>query len=211
MKQITIILFTFLLAMPGGLLTRASEQVDCTKGDDLTISYSITIRSKRSNTGIAETYNGGVETFFTDSRQARLRLVSLMRVQSIFFSGGKKITLIKESGKIKHKTTLTQDQWNTYNKKYEGATCKMTEDTAQVLHHLCKQAVITLKDGRKITAWYTTAIQKPLLARLEPAFSGIPGLVLKYEYTYRKKTISYTATAISQTPISPEVFVIPGE
>jgi hypothetical protein len=181
---------------------------------DLTISYSIGISSaKGGDMGIGETYNGGVETLFAGARQMRLRLVSLMRIQSIFMSTEKdmsrKYTIVKESGKNKYVTSLSEEEWGRYNKKYDGAVCKLTGDTTQLLNYTCKKAIITLKDGRTITAWYTTGIQAPAFSRLEPAFSGIPGLVLKYEYTHRRKTISYTATSITHHPISPEVFTVP--
>jgi len=163
--------------------------------------------------GIAETYNGGVETLFAGSGQARIRLVSLMRIQSIFMSSSgdqsKRFTIVKESGKDKYVTRLTEEEWKQYNKKYDGAVCKLTEDTSEVLHFRCKKAVVTLKNGSVITAWYTADIQAPAFSRLSPAFSGIPGLVLKYEYTYKRKTITYTATSISRAPISRDVFKTP--
>jgi GLPGLI family protein len=181
--------------------------------NDLTISYSIAITSKKANTGIAETYNGGMATVFATKAQARLRLVSLMRIQSIFISMNKgkvqQVTLVKESGNGKHKTSLTPEEWRAYNKKYDGAICKLTPDTAMILKRLCKKAIISLKDGRQLTAYYTTTIQNPVYSSLEPAFAAIPGLVLKYEYTYKKKTITYTATAISQNPISADIFATP--
>jgi len=185
-----------------------------TAASDLTVSYSIGVTSKKGgDMGLGETYNGGVETLFAGNKDARLRLVSLMRVQSIFLSTGddqvRKFAIVKESGKDKYITHLTEKEWKQYNKKYDGVACKLTEDTAHILRHVCKKAIITLKDGKVITAWYTEAIQSPVFSSLEPAFSGVPGLVLKYEYAYRKKTISYTATAISRNPISPDVFTVP--
>jgi len=203
-----ITLFILLAFPPDALQAGASSS-------DLTISWSIQVSSKKGgDMELAETYNGGVETLFAGDGQARIRLVSLMRIQSIFMSATdngqkRKFTIIKESGKDKHVTTLTEDGWKQYNKKYEGAVCKLTEDTAGVLNFRCKKAVVTLKDGKVITAWYTTAIRTPALSDLEPAFTGIPGLVLKYEYTYKKKTITYTATSISHAPISEDVFKTP--
>ena len=180
---------------------------------DLTIPYSITITSRRSGTGIAETYNGGIETLFAGAHVARLRLVSLMRIQSVFITTEngllKSVTIIKESGNIKHRSALTPAQWMQYNKKYAGSTCQFTQDTAMVLNHVCKKAVISLRDGRQLTAYYTPAIQRTVFAFLEPAFTQIPGLVLKYAYTYKKKTITYTATAISNNPISADILAIP--
>src|SRR5882757_4093413 len=125
---------------------------------DLTVSYSIGVRGKKgSNMGIGETYNGGVETLFAGSGRMRIRLVSLMRIQSVFMSGdndqSRKFTIVKESGKNKYVTSLSEKEWKTYNKKYDGAVCKLTEDTAQVLRFVCKKAIITLKDGKTITAW----------------------------------------------------------
>lgn len=182
---------------------------------DITIPYSITITSRRSGTGIAETYNGGIETLFAGAHMARLRLVSLMRIQSVFVVMDKEllknVTVIKESGNIKHRSIFTPIQWMQYNKKYAGATCQFTRDTAIVLNHVCKKAIISLKDGRQLTAYYTPAIQRPTFSYLEPAFSQIPGLVLKYAYTYRKKTITFTATAISNNPISADILTAPAD
>jgi GLPGLI family protein len=86
----------------------------------------------------------------------------------------------------------------------------LTNDTVHILNYSCKKAILTLKSGKTITAWYTPAIQKPVLAGAEPAFSCIPGLVLKYEYGSKKKTIIYTATSVSHNSIDPDVFAIPG-
>ncbi len=181
---------------------------------DLTISYSISLRLKKDNAGVGEIYNGGIQTIFAGKYEARLRLASLMRIESVFavFDNGglKNITLIKESGSNKKRTVLSPGQWNQYNSKYNGATCHFSEDTMLILKHICKKAVIILKDGRQMTAWYYPDSPKSSLSYLLPAFSGIPGIVLKYEYTYKKKTLIYTATSISHEPISADVFTSPG-
>ncbi|MBN9386098.1 MAG: hypothetical protein J0H74_35400 [Chitinophagaceae bacterium] len=204
----SIIILSILLAFPQDALKAGGAS------SDLTVSWSIAVTSKKGgDMGLAETYNGGVETLFTAGGQARIRLVSLMRIQSIFMSTGddeaKRFTIVKESGKDKYVSRLTEDEWKTYNKKYDGSVCKLTEDTSEVLNFKCKKAIVSLKNGKIITAWYTTAIQAPAFSFLEPAFSGVPGLVLKYEYTYKKKTIAYTATSISHAPIEKNVFKAP--
>ena len=182
---------------------------------DLTSPYSISITSKKSGASIAETYNGGIETLFAGAHAARLRLVSLMRIQSVFITTEngllKSVTIIKDSGNIKHRSALTPTQWMQYNKKYAGSTCRFTQDTAIVLNHVCKKAIISLRDGRQLTAYYTPAIQRSVFSFLEPAFAQIPGLVLKYTYTYKKKTITYTATSISNSPISADILAIPAD
>ncbi|HEX9512947.1 MAG TPA: hypothetical protein VF939_20800 [Puia sp.] len=181
---------------------------------DITVSYSIKLKSKKRNTGIGETYNGGVKTIFAGDQQVRLRLVSLMRMQSIFIlpehNPSQKVLLLKESGKNKYKCYLTAADWKLYNQKYEGVVCHLTGDTARILNYTCKKAILTLKSGKNITVYYTPAIQKPVLSDAEPLFSSIPGLVMKYEYTYKKGTITYTATIVNRNAIDPEVFAIPG-
>jgi GLPGLI family protein len=181
---------------------------------ELTISYSILLKSKRSS-GIGETYNGGVKTLFMNDQQIRLRLVSLMRMQSIYIlqnnTPGQRIVILKESGKNRYKMYLTDKEWQLYNQKYAGITCQPTGDSAIVLNYPCRKAILTLKNGEKITAWYTPAIQQASFARAEPAFSGVPGLVLQYEYKYRKGTITYTATSIDKGPIDLAVFAVPGK
>jgi len=176
---------------------------------DLTVSYALTILTKRSNTGIGETYSGGIETIFLQRNNERLRLASLMRIQSIVLSGDSgHIILLNESTNKKTKRILTSRQWSANNLQYAGATYDLTPDTTTILGYTCKKALISLNNGRQIIAWYTPAIKKPVLA-LEPAFSGVPGLVLRYEYTCRKKTLRYTATSVSRQPIDPSVFAFP--
>src|SRR6187402_496072 len=147
-----IIIF-FLLLLPQYSLTAGMVS------SDLTVSWSIIVSSKKGgDLGMAETYNGGVETLFSAGGQTRLRLVALMRIQSVFMSGSngpsKKFTIVKESGKSRNITHMSESEWKEYNKKYEGAVCRLTEDTATVLRLACRKAVITLKEGKVINAWY---------------------------------------------------------
>jgi GLPGLI family protein len=82
-------------------------------------------------------------------------------------------------------------------------------DSLDILGYRCKNALINLRDGRRITAWYTPDIHQPAQARIEPVFAGIPGLVLQYEYTCRRRTVRYTATSLSRRPIDASVFAVP--
>ncbi|MBS1564329.1 MAG: hypothetical protein JST39_08055 [Bacteroidetes bacterium] len=183
-------------------------------GHDLTVSYSITLKSKKKDTGIGESYNGGVKTVFVSDGQVRLRLVSLMRMQSIFVlpaaAPEHRVAIVKESGRDSYKYFLTPGDWKQYNSRYEGLSCRFMDDTLHLLGYMCRKAVITLKTKETVTAWYTSAVSEPALGNVEPLFSSLPGLVLKYEYTYRKGTIVCTATSINRQPIEAAVFAVPG-
>ncbi len=180
---------------------------------DLTLSYSIEIHAGKRSGGKAETYNGGSKTLFISDRGIRLRLVSLMRTQSLFILPGadsnRKAALIKESGKAKYKYYLSAKNWEQFNRKYQGAACSLTGETAVILDYPCHKAVIELKKGNPITVYYTTALRNGGLSLAEPVFSCIPGLVMKYEYSYKKRTITYTVTRIDHGPINAGVFSVP--
>ncbi len=185
---------------------------DKSYSEDLTVSYSISLNSKKSNTGIGETYNGGVKTVYIKNRQSRIRLVSLMWIQDIFLfpdTSRQRAVIVKESGKDKYRVPLSAAEWKQYNEKYSGVTCQFLDDTATILDQVCRKAIINLKDHKSVTVYYCARFRKPELSEIEPLFACIPGLVLKYEYKYRKGTIVYTATAIDHDPIDPAVFVVP--
>ena len=178
----------------------------------LTIVYDISIKTNSHKAGIEETYNGGIKTLFIDNDEARIRLVSLMRVQSIFFSPSMKlnhtVSVVKESGKKRYKYYLTDKEWNEYNNKYAEDSCALTNDSSVILNYPCRKAIVTLKDGKSFSVYYTNQL-KPIDPKIEPAFSCVPGLVLQYEYEYKKGVIDYTASKINQNPIDARIFKIP--
>ncbi|UAY52749.1 hypothetical protein [Ferruginibacter albus] len=187
-----------------------AKKTDCNKL--LTLVYDINIKSKNKKAGIEETYNGGIKTVFISNDQARIRLVSLMRIQSIFFtakdSSNSEVIIVKESGKKKYKYELSASEWNLYNIKYKGDSCVYSSDSLMILNHLCRKAIINLKDGRTITAYYTKEL-KPICEEIEPAFADISGVVLQYSYEYEGGSITYTASKISENPISEEILIAP--
>lgn len=191
--------------------------IDNKKEEDLTVTYSMELaKARKKSIGIGEAYNGGTKTLFVSNGLVRLRLVSLMRMQSIFIlppgNTERTAVIVKESGKNKHKIYLSANQWKQYNAKYDQAECRFVDDdTVVIAGYRCNKAVITLADGRTITAFYTRSIQRPELATVEPAFACIPGLVLKYIYEYKKGKITCTATAISRKQIDQDILKIPSK
>jgi hypothetical protein len=215
------LLITLLLSALFSLnINAASAQIKLSPAADLRpplrefiISYAIVIKGKKID-GIAESYNGGVKTAFVQNDKVRLRMVSLMRTQSIFFTNKKSITskvatVVKESGKDKAKFYLSDKEWKIYNQKYDSNTCTFSNDTLRILERLCTKAIITTKKGATLTVYYYPGAQNKALAAAEPVFSCIPGLVLKYIYTVGDKSIEYIATSVSRKPIAASVFNIP--
>jgi GLPGLI family protein len=181
--------------------------------NNLTVSYSISVQSPKGNPGIGETYNGSIKTIFISGDKVRVRLVSLMRMQSIFIfpkiRSDYAAIITKESGKDKYKYYLSPAQWKQYNNKYDSVTCKLSAESAVILNYPCHKAIISLKDGTKITLYYTDKIKRKEFALAEPIFSCVPGLVLQYEYQYKKGKIIYTAMSVNENDIDPTVFKVP--
>lgn len=186
---------------------------DTTGESDLTVSYSLTIKSVQKE-GHAETYNGGLKTLFISKGRIRNRLVSLMRMQSVFYfqETGKRertIAIVKESGKDKYKTYLSLKEWQQYNRKYDSSTCILSNDSILILGYQCKKATLILSEGQKIVVFYTELIRNSMIEIAEPAFAGIPGLVLQYTYENERAVLTYTAVSISDVAIAPAVFQVP--
>ncbi|MEQ1553986.1 MAG: hypothetical protein ABL929_07405, partial [Ferruginibacter sp.] len=183
---------------------------------EFVISYAISITGEKTD-GIAQTYNGGLKTVFIKNDLVRLRLVSLMRVQSIYFNNKiglktKVATVTKESGKEKAKMYLNSKEWKIYNKKNDSSRCDIfIEDTTRILNILCTKAIITLKDSTILTVYYLPNFNSKNLKAAEPLFNKIPGIPLKYTYTINNKTIEYTAVNFKSAPILQKVFSIPGK
>ncbi len=183
---------------------------------EFVISYAIVIKGDKGD-GIAQTYNGGLKTAFVKNDLVRLRLVSLMRVQSIYFNNKKGLTtkvasVVKESGKEKALMILNAKEWKKYNKKNDSIRCEIfKDDTLRILDHLCNKAILTLKDSSKLTVYYLPDSKNKTLAAAEPLFASVPGLVMKYIFEKDAKSIEYTATTLKFAPIAATVFVKPSK
>ncbi len=173
---------------------------------NLTVLYDISIHSKKKNTGIEETYNGGIKTIMVKNDKARVRLVSLMRIQSHYFfkhdTALSKVLITKESGKKKYKYQLTATEWESYNEKYGNITCTLLEDTKLIAGYSCKKAIIALPGlDKEVTVYYTPEL-KALDKYIEPLFAKIPGMVLQYVTEKGDGTVSFTASKISFEPVA---------
>lgn len=180
--------------------------------EDMVISYNIVIEPGTKKTTIAETYNGGSKTVFISKNKTRIRLVSLMRIESLYFlpstDSTTRIFQVKESGGKANPRQLSQSSWEKLNYKYDSAYyTPVDSEGKKILGFNCKKAIIYLKDGRTITAYYTEAI-KPLHSMCEPALASLPGLALEYTYAYKSGSSTYTAVSITQEAINPEIFLL---
>lgn len=178
---------------------------------EYSITYTLTIDAKNKRS-IAETYNGGAKTLYIKGNKAKLVFASLMRIQYIYFTAvtlpAKKVAVItKESGKPKYYMALDAKEWKEYNKKYDSAICRFTNDSLQILNYWCKKAFLILPDQNELIIYYYPARPNKTARAAEPMFRCIPGIVMQYEFhKNNKQKIVYSATDISFLPIDDNIF-----
>ena len=184
---------------------------------EFTISYDVLVKARNID-GLAETYNGGIQTIFVKNDLVRIRLVSLMRTQSIFFFGSAKpnkpvAAVLKESGKDRTKMMLDEKEWQNFNKADSNIICDTSfSENLTILNLLCKKATIKQKkDKGYLEIYYVPGTRSAVLSRAIPLFSCIPGLVLKYTYTLGSKVIEYTASAYNENKMDPAIFILPSQ
>jgi hypothetical protein len=69
-------------------------------------------------------------------------------------------------------------------------------------------ASILQKDGTEYRIFYTTNIA-PSVREFDYVFKDIPGFVLEYEVKQANRSVKYTATRISFSPVAASRFDIP--
>jgi hypothetical protein len=181
---------------------------------EFVISYAISVEGAKKK-ALQQTYNGGLKTIFVKNNLVRVRLVSLMRMQSLYFNNEKwvksnKASLVQESGKRKTILSLNTKEWKQYNSRNDSAHCDIyAEDTITILNKLCNKAILTFKDSTKLIVYYLPGAKSNTLVAAEPIFSTIPGLVMKYIYEVKNKSVTYTAVDLRFEKISNTVFLTP--
>lgn len=207
MYRFLIIIFSlFIFSENAHAQSNESALADSIAHHDFSISYDINIVGRKKKT-IAETYNGAVKTIYVKNNTVKLRFVSLMRTQNIYYKYNTTDTLkvavvTKESGKQRYKFNLSKTTWRLYNFKYDSVQTILNDDSLVILNHICKKATLTLKDRQTLTVYYLPEIKNEALMAAEPMFTSLPGIVLQYEYHDGKKSITYTATEISFLPLT---------
>lgn len=208
LQRLIISCFVSIAAVAANAQMHAISLPDSGAIQQLTVSYTLTMTTNKKN-GHAESYNGSIKTIFISNNKIRSRLVALMRIQSVFYFKPDSVVSVKETGKERIRNTFTASQWHQLNNKYTGNKVELLNDSIDILNYKCKKALITLNDGRQLTAYYTPLISNNSYKLVEPAFVNIPGFVLQYEYVTGNAVLQYKASSISFAAIDPQVFRAP--
>lgn len=204
-KLLTILCICFALLPDSSAQTLPADTV--IHPASLTIAYTLYISGEKKE-GLAESYNGAMKTLFLTQRKARSRMVALMRMQSLFYNAqsAKPYQMVKESGSKRWAQNMDEAGWQKLNKQYQGVQYQFTSDSVLINGFTCQKVIVSLNDGKQITAYYTKQMSHPLFAKLEPAFAGLQGVVLNYSYQNEDALFEFKLSQLSQQPIAADIF-----
>jgi GLPGLI family protein len=116
--------------------------------------------------------------------------------------------ILKDYSGQKLMITLTKEDWEKKNSKYEGISFETTNETLEIAGYNCKKAIARLKDGSSFVVYYTPELEVAD-KNYDSQFKNLPGLALQYEWQSGKMRFKYTLSKINFDVISTSKFEIP--
>jgi GLPGLI family protein len=104
--------------------------------------------------------------------------------------------------------TLDKEDWEKKNRKYEGITYAISDETVNIAGYECKKAIATLKDGNSFTVYFAPGLKVSNLNYDNP-FRNLPGLAVQYEWKSGKMMFKYSLAKINSETVPSTRFEIP--
>lgn len=174
---------------------------------DCTISYNILV----DKNGTSEYINNARKTVYIKGKHVRTDLVSPSFSQTIIFNNSTgEAVVLKEVGANKYISTFDGKSWKEKNKQFENIRTTFSDEYQKILGYDCRKATSTLKDGKTIIIYYTTAIV-PSTQENPYEFKNIPGIVLQYqsELEGANQTVTFQASKLDLSPVPMSKYDIP--
>lgn len=201
MKSCSIVFFLFIF-----LSTSVTAQKTFTDG---TLVYNMSVETGSGQPKMADMLDGATTTIYLKGNDSRSELVSsLGREATIYDAATGKGVILKDYSGQKLMITLTPQNWQENNKKYEGITFTNTGETANIAGFNCKKAIAKLKNGTTFTVFYTTDVI-PANKSYDAQFTTLPGLPVQYEMQSGKMKFKFTLASISYNSVPASKFEIP--
>jgi GLPGLI family protein len=201
MKSCSIVFFLFIF-----LSTSVTAQKTFTDG---TLVYNMSVETGSGQPKMADMLDGATTTIYLKGNDSRSELVSsLGREATIYDAVTEKGVILKDYSGQKLMITLTPQNWQENNKKYEGITFTNTGETANIAGFNCKKAIAKLKNGTTFTVFYTTDVI-PANKSYDAQFTTLPGLPVQYEMQSGKMKFKFTLASISYNSVPASKFEIP--
>ena len=174
-----------------------------------TLVYNISIQTGDKEPKIADMLDGATTTVYIKGNQTRSEMLSGLGSESTIHDAksGSGVILKDYSGQ-KLMITLSQNDWEKKNKKYEGLTYEITDETNVIAGYNCKKAIAKLKDGTSFIVYFSPDL-KVANKEYDYPFKTLPGLAMQYEWQSDKTNFKYTLSKVSFDPVESSKFDIP--
>lgn len=174
-----------------------------------TLVYNISIQTGSTEPKMADMLDGATTTIYIKGTQSRSELVSGLGSEVTIYDSKKGSgVILKDYSGQKLMITLTSEDWDKKNSKYEGITFETTNETLKIAGYDCKKAIAKLKDGSSFVVYYTPELEVAD-KDYDSQFKNLPGLALQYEWQSGKMKFKYTLSKINFDVVPASKFDIP--
>jgi GLPGLI family protein len=109
----------------------------------------------------------------------------------------------------KYDSELNDGQIRQMNKEFV-TDAKMVGGTKEIAGYKCKKAEVTLNDGTKIEAWYTSDLGVENINWCNP-YSQIKGVMMEFQMQKYNVTMRLVAKTVTKDPVKDEDFNVPAD
>ena len=171
--------------------------------------YNISVETGSAEPKMADMLDGATTTVYLKGNMSRTEMVSGLGSEATIHNAttGSGVILKDYSGQ-KLMITLTPQDWEKNNKKYEGITFENLPETSVIEGFNCRKAVAKLKDGSTFTVYYTTDVTLSN-KNYDYQFKTLPGLAVQYEMESGKMKFKFTLSKINYDTVPAVKFEIP--
>lgn len=174
-----------------------------------TLLYNISIQTGSTEPKMADMLDGATTAIYIKGNQSRSELISGLGSEVTIYDSHKGTgVILKDYSGQKLMITLTRDDWDKKNNKYEGITFENTSETLVIAGYTCKKTIARLKDGSSFVVYYTTELEAAD-KNYDSEFKNLPGLALQYEWQSGKMKFKYTLSKINFDAVPLSKFEIP--
>ena len=176
---------------------------------DGTLVYNMSVETGSGEPKMADMLDGATTTIYLKDNKSRSELVSsLGREATIYDATSGKGVILKDYSGQKLMITLTSQDWEENNKKYEGIVFEYKDEYKEIAGYKCQKAIGTMKDGTTINVFFT----KDLVANnreFEYAYKSLPGLAMEFETTIGSLKVTYTVSKVNFSIVPATKFELP--
>jgi GLPGLI family protein len=171
--------------------------------------YNISVETGSTQPKMADMLDGATTTVYLKGSESRTEMISGLGSEATIYNAttGNGV-ILKDYSAQKLMITLTPEDWNKNNKKYDGITFENTGETAVIAGFNCQKTIAKLKDGSTFTVYYTTDINVTN-KDYDYQFKTLPGLAVQYEMQTGKMKFKFTLSKINYSLVPASKFEIP--